>query len=449
MSAILETATARSFNAAIPHDLTSERVTLGSIMRMDMRTPADQSRMAKVKQLLRPEDFFSFDHQHIYREMLRLDSKDLPIAIGTVANALESRGVLADCGGGWYLVDLWNSAPHSVQVEAYAMIVHERAMVRQFIQIGEEIIRRGTSGLGDNANAVAMEMSSRLAKLSIKGQTHKVHLLEEVMQEVYLSKETKQTRGVMTGIEAIDNIIGGIRFGEKLIIGAKPGMGKSELVKQIGLNLAAQKIKFGIISVEEKREKIGENILSNVSGVVNSRINRNDLRGEDWQAMAQAIADTAGYPFVIVDSVRKLSDVVAQAHILKADHGCQVIAVDHLHIIDGETNEYREREMSKISTELKWVWKDLGVAGIECAQLNRKDGVERPNLASLRDSGTLEQDADVVILLHREDYYRKNGFDHVMEAIIAKNKNGATATVRLVHDGARQRVTTGENEEVP
>lgn len=448
-NSILETATARQFHAEIPEDTTTEKVLLGSILHMVSDHIPDKSRWSEVKRLIKPEDFFSIDHQQVFRAMLRIDRLGNHIDGQSLRDSMRSHGTLEDCGGESFICELIASAPHPVEMVQYAQIVRERSMVRQFISIGEEIVRRGTRGLGDSAAATILRVSGTLAKLSIQGQSHRVYSLEEVMQEVYEQKEKKIERGVPTGLQGLDDVIGGLRFGEKLIIGAKPGMGKSELVKQIGLNLAAAGIKFGIISVEERRDKIGENVFANISGVVNAKINRNDLDARDWKSLAQAMATTSGYQFKIVDSARKLSDIVAQAHILKADHGCQVIAVDHLHIVDGETNEHREREISRISAELKWVWKDLGVAGIECAQLNRKDGSERPNLASLRDSGSLEQDADVVVLLHRPDYYKTSNFDHVMEAIVAKNKHGPSAIVSLYHDGARQRVlsqSTGQED---
>jgi len=260
-----------------------------------------------------------------------------------------------------------------------------------------------------------------------------------------LPNESDELRRIPTGIRDLDKLIGGLRVGGKTIIGAKPGMGKSLLLKQIGLNLTRRGVRFGVISVEESKFKIAENTLSNQSGVINNRIAFGKLDDSEWRRLAAALPELAQLPFFICDTVRKLSAIIAAIHVMKYEHGCEVIAVDHLHIIDGESDDNREREISKISAELKWVWKDLGVAGIEAAQLNRASGKDRPSLASLRDSGSLEQDADVVLLLHREDYYRdaksKVPPTNVLECLIPKNKDGAPGNVRVNYDGARQQVS--------
>jgi replicative DNA helicase len=271
-----------------------------------------------------------------------------------------------------------------------------------------------------------------------------VHRLGDIAVEVFEAKEKGHNPRVETGLRDLDRLTGGLRIGGKTILGGKAGMGKSLLLKQIGLNVACRGVRFGIVSVEESRHKIAENTVANVSGIVNNHIAFGKLDPGEWKAFAEAVNGLACVPFFIIDSARRLSSIVAAVHVLRAEYDCQVVGVDHLHIVDGEAerNENREREISRISSELKWLWKDLDVAGIEVAQLNRQGGRDRPALASLRDSGSLEQDADSVILLHREDYYRGVGEadDHVLEAIVAKNKDGATGTIPLHYDGARQRI---------
>ena len=265
----------------------------------------------------------------------------------------------------------------------------------------------------------------------------------DVLLEGLLTDTADQSPRLATGLTELDRVIGGMRVGGKTIIGAKPGMGKSLLLKQFTLNLSRRGIPVGVISVEESRQKIAENVLANVSGVVNNRIAFGKLNGEEKGRVGQAGEAIHRLPIFVIDSARKLTSIVAAAHALRHRHDVQVIAVDHLHIVDGETNEHREREIAKISAELKWVWKDLGVAGLEAAQLNRGSGRDRPSLASLRDSGSLEQDADIVLLLHREDYYRgpTEAKDDHLEIIVAKNKDGATGVVPAHYDGARQSVS--------
>jgi len=430
---------ARQFDRLPPHSLEAERALLGSLLKID----GDAATVAKIRQMITADSFFQADHSIIYTEVLRLLDAGKVVDGTTLAEALKSRQLLEEVGGYAYLGEILTSVPHGVGALDYAGIIREKSLLRGLITIGNDMLRRAYGPLdGDAPDAMAMQFSARAAKLATTGKAHEVHRLADVAMEVFESRESGTVRRIPTGLESLDRIVGGLRVGGKTIVAARPGMGKSLLLKQIGLNLARRGVKFGVVSVEESRHKIAENALSNVSGVINNRIAFAKLSQDEWSELARGLGQLDGSTFYIVDSARRLTNIIAAAQILRAEYGCEVIGVDHVHIVDGETDEHREREISKISAELKWTWKDLGVAGIECAQLNRGSGRDRPTLASLRDSGSLEQDADTVILLHREDYFRPPGQpeDHIVEAIIAKNKDGATGVIPCHYDGARQRI---------
>jgi replicative DNA helicase len=246
---------------------------------------------------------------------------------------------------------------------------------------------------------------------------------------------------IPTGIESLDAQIGGWLRGGKHLIGGKAGMGKSALMKQAALNCAAAGRTVGFISVEESRRKVIRNMLANLADVPNNRLAFRTLYPTDHAKVEAASERLSGMPLHVVDAARKLTEISAAVHRLAVEKGAEVIFVDHLHLIDGETDDNREREISKISAELKVLWRRLNVAGVEAAQLNRKGGRDRPGMENLRDSGSLEFDSDVILLLHREDYYNRTEPsytpDKILECNIAKNKDGATAILPLGFDESR------------
>jgi len=434
------------FNRLPPHSIEAERAAIGSILRINPKDPSDVARLAKMRQMISADSFYLADHQIIFVELIALLDSGNPggdaLAIA-LTEVLSAKKILEEVGGYAHVAEIIYSAPHPLGLETYAGVIREKAMLRGIISLSNETLRKAYGPTdGDGAESLAIGLSKKAAMLAVAGKAVEVHRIDAIAQEVFESLEAGSTQRIPTGLANLDHLIGGLRIGGKMIIGAKPGMGKSLLLKQVGFNLARRGVKFGVISVEESRGKIGENILSNASGVNNNRIAFRTLTTTDWNDLAGGLAVLDGLPFYVIDTARKISSIVAAARLLNAEFGCQVIACDHLHIVDGETNEHREREIAKISAELKWCWKDLGVAGMECAQLNRAGGQDRPTLASLRDSGSLEQDADVVILLHREDYYRSaQQHDHVIELIVSKNKDGTPGVVPCYYDGARQRIT--------
>lgn len=441
-SNLIDPGTARHFERLPPSDLRAERSVLASLMLCgDDRATFEQTRAG-----LAAGAFYPADHAVIFQALCDLADRRTAIDSTTLVHEMNRRQVLEEVGGIEYVGQILGSCPSAAHGPHYATIVREKARLRALLSLCNDTIRSIYSPADDDvAESIGMGLAAKAARVATTGKPNQVHRLGDVAHEVYEAKGAGNPQRIPTGLRDLDRLIGGLRRGGKTIVGAKPGMGKSTLLKQIGLNLSRGGVTFGVISVEESRQKIAENALSNESGVLNNRIAFGRLEPDEWTRLAQATGELARLPFLIIDSARRLSNILAAVRILHAEHGCQVIAVDHLHLVDGETDEHREREVSKISAELKWVWKDLNVAGIEAAQLNRGGGRDRPTLASLRDSGSLEQDADTVILLHREDYYRdaksKVPPDYVLEAIVAKNKDGATCTVPLNYDGARQRIS--------
>ncbi|HYE21443.1 MAG TPA: DnaB-like helicase C-terminal domain-containing protein [Tepidisphaeraceae bacterium] len=432
---------ASPFDRLPPNSIESEMCYLASLMLC-----TDRGTARILRHALRPEDFFQTDHRIIFEAAAALLDRGKPLDAMLLRAELDRRQMLNEVGGVEYLAQILNGVPNHANGDHYAAVVREKASLRALITLANDTIRGAYApATDDKAAQLAMQLASQATRVATTGTATRVWKLGDIAAEVYAAMEGGTSNRVPTGFRDFDAATGGLRRGSKTIVAGKPGMGKSVFIKQLALNAVRQGIPFGLVTVEESRHKVAENALANVSGINNHRISSNQLTPEDWGPLAQGLARVGDLPYFVVDTARRVSDIVAVVHKLVAEHGCQIVAVDHLHIIDSECDENRERQVSKISAELKWVWKDLNVVGIEAAQLNRAGGCERPGLHNLRDSGSLEQDGDVVLFLHREDYYRhqKNRaeMDNIVEVIIAKQKDGRTGVVPMAYDGAHQRIT--------
>lgn len=455
---LVEPYIARQFERLPPHDIDAEKCVLASMM-------LDRETIPSVRSLLGRDAWFQADHEVIAGVLYDMHDEGKAIDAIILRAELHRRGLLEEVGGNSYLGDILNTVPSSVHVDHYAGIVKESAMWRELIAMCNEAQRAAYAARGgkfmEPAATELAKLSARAVKAAAGGKLAQVHSLTEVAFEVAeqleaASKGADRGQFIRTGLWELDGFIGGIRRRGTTLVGAKPGMGKSALIKQILDNIARGGIAVGLITVEEDRYKVAGNRLASESGVANNRIAHAKTSADERRRVATAAANLPP-KFFILDVARKLTEIVAAAHLLATKHRCQAIAVDHVHIIDGEPEgrENREREISRISATLKNTWKELNVAGIEACQLNRGSGSERPTMANLRDSGSLEADGDVILLLHREDYYRKKqwkpgdappDFDEVLEVIVGKNKDGAEGTVKTHFDEATQTVRDLQNE---
>jgi replicative DNA helicase len=426
------------FDRLPPHSQEAEICVLASMM-------LESGLIDEIRGIVSRDDFFSPDNQILFDTILSLRDRHKAIDALIVREELVNRGMYEEIGGKEYLASVLGSVPSAAHGAHYAGIVHERAVSRAGITVGNDLLRKMYEHHDDPA-PILLDFANKLVQAARTGKAEEIHQIASVFKEIRERATSGEVLRIKTGITGLDDMTGGLRKGGKAIVAGKPGMGKSALCKQIAINLLVQGVKVGVITIEESRHKWGENLLANLSLVANNKIAFNTLSQEEDAEVCGAMIKAEQWPLFICDSARSLSRISAVANVLATKHGCEVIVVDHLHIIDGEANERenREREISKISAGLKWVWKELNVCGVEAAQLNRKDGRERPTLSSLRDSGSLEQDADLIVLLHSEDYYRRReeGYtpDGVLEGHVAKNKDGAQGVVPLFFDMPHQRI---------
>ena len=438
-----------AFDRLPPHSIDAEKCLIASLMLCDSPVV-----FATVKSLVKGGDFFQADHQIIFDELMRMQSAGVAIDAVTLVNALDARKLLDEIGGRAYVGEILQSIPSPAHFEHYAKIVREKALLRAAIAIANDLLRDAYLPMEfGEADTVLSRGASKLALAAIQGKGQQVHRLGDAMLDVAARRhDPKSFARIKTGLTELDELIGGLLIGGDTIIAGKPGMAKSALLKQLAKNIASEGVCVGIISVEETRHKIAENALASAAQVANNRIAFGTASNAEWVRIESAAGEFSNLPVFIVDCAFSISQILSMADLLVYQHGCSVIMVDHVHLIDAEPEKHqnREREISKISGALKMAWKRLNVAGIKAAQLNRSSGRERPTKENMRDSGSLEQDGDVIILLHREDYYRKqdakNGepveLDGVLELIVDKNKSGAVGTVavhfeekyQLIHD---------------
>lgn len=426
------------FDRLPPQSVESEMCLLASMV-------LDPACIPGVRGMIAADDFFQADNGVIFRAVCDLFDAGRPVDAVILRAELVRRGVYADVGGTPYLAQLLGTVPSAAHALSYAADVREAASWRSVIGLAHDAIRAAYAPhKGVKADSAALALAGRFAAVARNGQGLRIHSAAEVCREVMDPAAAGAEEFIPTGIESLDATIGGWLRGGKHLIGGKAGMGKSALMKQAALNCAANGRTVGFISVEESRRKVIRNMLANLADVPNNRLAFRTLYPSDHAKVEAAAESLSALPLHVVDAARKLTEISAAAHRLAVEKGAEVIFVDHLHLIDGETDDNREREISKISAELKVLWRRLNVAGVEAAQLNRKGGRDRPGMENLRDSGSLEFDSDVILLLHREDYYNRSepGYtpDKIMECNVAKNKDGAAGVLPMAFEESRLRI---------
>lgn len=436
-----------------PHDLEAERCVIASMM-------LDREVIPMVRATVGTDSWFQTDHEIIAGVLFDMQAEGKSVDAVILRAELKRRGLFEEVGGALYLGQILDSVPSTAHVEHYAGIVKECAMWRELIAIGNDAIRIAHGNSRGRFTEPAAEalaaLSARAIKAASGGKLSEVHDLQTVALEVVEKLEASASgtgpgQFFKTGLYELDDMVGGLLIGGTTIIAGKPGMGKSAAIKQVLENIARGGIAAGLITIEENRYKVAGNRLSSASGVSNNRIRHAKASAAELVRVRDSVSSLPP-SFFIIDVARKTTEIVAAAHLLVAKHRCRVIAIDHLHLVDGDRQrgESREGEVSRISGTLKVLWRELGVAGVEACQLNRASGTERPTIANLRDSGTLEADGDVILLLHREDYYRKKDWkpgdpapalDDVLEIIVGKNKDGAEGTIKTHFDESTQTVS--------
>ena len=429
----------------LPHDVEAEESVLGSLL-------IDGDSLTQVASMLKPEDFYRERNRLCYEAAIALSARDVAIDQVTLAGELQRTEALDAAGGMAYLSHLVSVTPTSIHAEDYALVISQHSTMRRLIQAASRISELGYGGT-DNLDATIRKAEDAL--FAVRGTTPAKDFvpLRDIYDEYLQEQASTIDAGVlanmpvMTGYPDLDETLGGLQKADMIILGARPSLGKTTLALNIAINAARSGQRCGIFSLEMTRQQLAMRVLSAESGVDFHRLRLGVYTFDEEQRIIDSIGRLSDLPVYIDDTRFQTStEMRSKARRLSLENGLDVLVVDYLQLIQGRpgiTN--RVQEISEISRSLKILAGDLNVVLLTCSQLNRmleNRPSHRPQLSDLRDSGSLEQDADVVMFIHREDVYttpEEWEMQHpeetyprsIADIIVAKHRNGPTGAVQL------------------
>ena len=433
---------AAGFDRVPPHDIGAEQSVLGGML-------LSKDAIADVVEALRPQDFYRPAHRVVYETVLDLYGRGEPADPVTVSASLQERGELSRVGGAPYLFTLVSHVPTAANAGYYARIVADRAVLRRLVEAGTRVVQLGYSGLegGGEVDDVVDRAQAAVFDVVEGRTTEDYHRLEDLLKPVLDEIETIETRGeglggTPTGFVDLDALTNGLHPGQLVVIAARPGIGKSTVALDFCRAAAIRHDTPSVFfSLEMGRNEITMRLLSAEARVALQHMRTGQMTGEDWNKVARRLGEVESAPLFIDDSPNlTLMEIRAKARRLKQQHGLGLVVVDYLQLLSsGRKVESRQQEVSEFSRSLKLLAKELEVPVVALSQLNRGPEArtdKKPLLSDLRESGAIEQDADVVVLLHREDAYEPES-PRAGEAdlIVAKHRNGPTRTVTVAFQG--------------
>jgi replicative DNA helicase len=425
-----------------PHSVEAEQSLLGGLM-------LDHRAWDQIADVVAAEDLYRADHRLIFGAVAALVERNQPPDAVTVSEHLQRLGQLEAAGGLPYLARLVEDTPSAANIRAYARIVRDHALLRQLIEIGGDIAASAHSTEGLTAAEVVDRAEARVFEIAERGQRRgsgfvslKQILPKTIDRLDFLSHSTSEITGVSTGFTEMDRLTAGLQRGELVIIAGRPSMGKSTLAINIAENAAlGHKIPAAIFSLEMSAEQLSFRMLSSIGRIAASRLRNGKLLDEDWPRVDSAVSMMSEAPLFIDDSgALTPTEVRARARRLKREHGLGLIVIDYLQLMQVPgTVENRATEISEISRSLKALAKELDVPVIALSQLNRsveQRQDKRPVMSDLRESGAIEQDADLILFIYREEVYeRDTPRKGIADIIIAKQRNGPVGDFRLTFLG--------------
>ncbi|HEL1061740.1 TPA: replicative DNA helicase [Streptococcus equi subsp. zooepidemicus] len=422
----------------LPHDIQAEQAVLGSIF-------INPEKIIEVAEYLKPDDFYKPAHRILFKAMLSISSNAEPIDVVTVKSVLESQDNLATIGGITYLLEVVNAVPTSVNAEHYAKIVAKKAQLRSIIDSLSDSIGNAYDENMDIDEIIAKTERS-LIEVSQSSNKSSFRPIHDVLAENYQKIEERsnnntQITGIATGFYDFDKLTTGLHADQLIILAARPAMGKTAFALNIAQNVATKSNKaVAVFSLEMGAESLVERMLASEGTIKSHHIRTGQLTAEDWQRLIYAQGELAEAPIFIDDTAGvKITDIRARARRLSQEtDGLGLIVIDYLQLIQGSRSDNRQQEVSEISRQLKIIAKELKVPVIALSQLSRsveQRQDKRPIMSDLRESGSIEQDADIVAFLYRDDYYTDKSDDqpesNLTELIIKKNRHGSLGTVNL------------------
>jgi replicative DNA helicase len=457
-----------------PHSNDAEMAVLGAMM-------LDKEAASKVIQILPPDSFYRETHRIIYQAMLSLAERNQPVDIITINDELRRIGKLADVGGSLYLSELNMRTPTAANVEHHARIVFEKALKRRLIGAAMEIIANSYSESTDAFEELdaAEQKIFQIAESRGNRSYHSMKRLAFETMEMLEALSARRSEGnevvgVPSGLQKLDGLLGGFQRSDLVILAARPSMGKTALAMSMARNAAIDyKHAVAFFSLEMSAQQLVMRLISAEARVDAHRLRTGDLKNEHWQQIVSTIHRLTEAPMYIDDTpALGIMELRARARLMKREHNIKMIVIDYLQLMHAPKAESREREISMISRGLKQLAKELDIPIVALSQLNRSvesRGDKRPMLSDLRESGSIEQDADVVMFVHRPEYYGipqdEDGHptEGMAEVIIGKQRNGPTGTAKVAfvseyarfenlefrYDDAPQYLPPGGGDEAP
>ena len=423
------------FTKKLPFSLIAEQSLLGAIL-------VDPDSLNDIADTVASTDFYLTEHAQIFTAMHELFLANKEIDIVTLIDMLVTKGIYSKSGGQDYIKTLCQAVPNALNVKDYATIVKQKSLLRQLIEVCSDISDTAYSEEG-SASEVIDYAESRIFDIAQGRDTKNFRHIREVIGEVYknlhtMATEGESAQGTKTGFSGLDNVLAGMGDSDLILIGARPGMGKTSFALNIATNVALQtKKKVCLFSLEMSAEQLVSRVISSEAMVDSYAMRTGRLDPKQWDDIAAATSKLAGCD-ILIDDTSGISVTGMKAK-LRRINNLGLVVVDYLQLMqsDRRGDGNRVQEVADISRALKIMAKELSVPVICCAQLSR--GPEsrtdkRPMLSDLRDSGAIEQDADTVIFLYRDEYYKPEGNQdegNIAEVIIAKNRHGSTGNVKM------------------
>ena len=437
---------------SIPHSREAEEAVVGAVL-------INPEVYYDVAQFLQPEDFYIHRNRWIWEAFTRLHEQRIPIDLLTVTDDLDNQGQLNEIGGSAYLTALVNQVPSSLHAEAYGHVVEGHSIRRKMITAANQIASLAYSE-ETGVDQVMGEAEKSIFNVSERRLRNDVQPIRQVMSEVYdrtdeLARRDEEIFGVPTGFIDLDRLLGGLQPSDLLIIAGRPGQGKTGFMLSVARNAGLlHKKHVAVFSLEMSNEQVAQRLLAQETGIDSQRLRTGKLTDEEWPLFTHAIevfSDTR----IFLDDTPAITPLQLRTKCrrLHMEYNLDLIIVDYLQLMGGDTrNDNRVQEVSYISRTLKVLARELNVPVLAAAQLSRaveQRSDKRPVLSDLRESGSLEQDADIVMFIYRPDQYEKETVkQNVAEIIVAKHRNGPVGSIELVFRGAQAKFENAATRKV-
>jgi len=439
-------------NRSAPHAVEAEEAVLGCVL-------INPDAYFEVAAFLKPEDFYLHKNRWVWDAFINLHEQRLPIDIITVSEELERHNQLAEAGGAAYLTQLINAVPTSLHAEAYGRLVEREALRRRLIDAATQVARlayeegRDISEVVNDAEAAVFAVSERRANKELAPIKEAISAYYDRIK--YLFEHRGEVLGVPTGFIDLDKLLGGLQQSDLLIIAGRPGSGKTGLMLNVAKNAAmVAKKHVAVFSLEMSNDQLVQRLISQETGIDSQRLRLGDIHDHEWPLFVQA-SNVLSDAQIFLDDTPALTpnQLRSKCRRLDQEYGLDLVIVDYLQLMQGDgRSENRVQEVSSISRGLKQLARELNVPVLAGAQLSRaveQRSDKRPVLSDLRESGSLEQDSDIVMFIDRPDMYNTDGAKtNIATIIVAKHRNGPTADIQLVFRGALTKFENAETRHV-